>query len=67
MKYPTTVVEKINTILNTVDMSNPKGNSVMNFDALHAIRKVLDRSTQWDNIGDNTVLKRKLKKNLVVI
>ena len=67
MKHPSEQVEIINQILNVVDDMKPKGTSLVNFDTLHAIRKILGRKSDWDDIGDKTLLKRKLKKNAVTV
>lgn len=67
MKRPSEQIDRINLILNVVDTFPNKSNSLVNYDALHAIRKVLDRKNQWDNLGEKTVLKRTLKKNLVTV
>ena len=69
MKHPTELVEIINKILDNVDVlpGKSKGNSLINFDALHAIRHVLSRPSEWNSIGDATLFKRTLKKKGIVI
>ncbi|NBR06960.1 MAG: hypothetical protein EBT92_14480 [Planctomycetes bacterium] len=69
MKHPSELVETINKILDNVDMlpGKGKGKSLINFDALHAIRHVLSRPSEWNSLSDNTVFKRTLKKKGVVI
>lgn len=69
MKHPAELVELINKILDTADSipGGTKGKSLTNFDALNAVRHILGRKSSWDSIGDNTVFKRSLKKNSVVI
>ena len=67
MTHPSKQVEIINQILNVVDDMKPKGTSLINFDALHAIRHVLERTNEWEGLGNSTLLKRKLKKNSVTV
>jgi hypothetical protein len=67
MKRPSEQIDHINNILNVVDTFPDKGKSLVNYDALQAIRKVLDRKNQWDILSEKTVLKRTLKKNLVTV
>ena len=56
-------IKKLVSILDTIPDSK-KGKSLLNYDALMAIRKVLDtNNTQWDVLSDRTRLKRELKKN----
>ena len=63
---PSDQIERINQLLNVV--GDTKGNSIVNYDALHAVRKILGRDdSRWVFIGDDTLLKRTLRKNLVVI
>ena len=67
-EHPTKIVEKIHAILDVLDECNTKGNSLANYDALHAIRHLLERSrNDWAVISDKTFFKRKLKKISVVI
>ena len=67
-EHPTEIVEKIHAILDVLDECNTKGNSLANYDALHAIRHLLERPrNDWAVISDKTFFKRKLKKISVVI
>ena len=81
-EHPTKIVEKIHAILNVLDECNffrqryplvprstrTKGNSLANYDALHAIRHLLERPrNDWAVLSDKTFFKRKLKKISVVI
>jgi hypothetical protein len=69
MKHPAKLVETINKILDTADSipGGTKGKSLINFDALMAIRHTLERKSSWAVIGDATVFKRTLKKKGIVI
>ena len=55
-------IKKLVSILDTMPDSK-KGLSLLNYDALLAIRKVLDTNNAWDVLGDRTRFKRELKKN----
>ena len=55
-------IKKLVSILDTMPDSK-KGLSLLNYDALLAIRKVLDTNDAWDVLGDRTRFKRELKKN----
>ena len=55
-------IKKLVSILDTMPDSK-KGLSLLNYDALLAIRKVLDTNYAWDVLGDRTRFKRELKKN----
>ena len=55
-------IKKLVSILDTMPDSK-KGNSLLNYDALLAIRKVLDTNDAWDVLGDRTRFKKELKKN----
>ena len=55
-------IKKLVSILDTMPASK-KGTSLLNYDALIAIRKVLDINNTWDVLSDRTRFKRKLKKN----
>ena len=55
-------IKKLVSILDTMPDSK-KGLSLLNYDALLAIRKVLDINNAWDVLGDRTRFKRELKKN----
>ena len=67
MRHPADIVKSINEILTVLDGAEPKGSSLENYDALHAIRHVLDRKSNWEAIGENTRFKRRLKKNSVTV
>jgi hypothetical protein len=69
MKHPVELVETINKILDTAESipGGTKAKSLINFDALNAIRHVLGRDSSWNQIGDSTVFKRKLTKNGITI
>ena len=55
-------IKKLVFILDTMPDSK-KGLSLLNYDALLAIRKVLDTNNAWDVLGDRTRFKKELKKN----
>ena len=55
-------IKKLVSILDTMPDSK-KGLSLLNYDALLAIRKVLDINNAWDVLGDRTRFKRELKNN----
>ena len=55
-------IKKLVSILDTMPDSK-KGLSLLNYDALLAIRKVLDTNNAWDVLGDRTRFKKELKKN----
>ena len=54
-------IKKLVSILDTMPDSK-KGKSLLNYDALLAIRKVLDTNDAWDVLGDRTRFKKELKK-----
>ena len=54
-------IKKLVSILDTMHDSK-KGKSLLNYDALLAIRKVLDTNDAWDVLGDRTRFKKELKK-----
>ena len=64
-------IKKLVSILDTIPDSN-KVKSLLNYDALLAIRKVLDTNAaklsvgyapRWDTLSDRTRFKKELKKN----
>ena len=64
-------IKKLVSILDTMPDSK-KGHSLLNYDALLAIRKVLDTNAaklsvgyapRWDTLSDRTRFKKELKKN----
>ena len=55
-------IKKLVSILDTMSDSK-KGKSLLNYDTLLAIRKVLDTNDAWDVLGDRTRFKKELKKN----
>ena len=55
-------IKKLVSILDTMPDSK-KGLSLLNYDTLLAIRKVLGTNNAWDVISDRTRFKRELKKN----
>ena len=57
--------EKIKKLVSILDAmpDSKKGLSLLNYDALLAIRKVLATNNAWDALGDRTRFKRELKKN----
>ena len=55
-------IKKLVSILDTMPDSK-KGLSLLNYDALLAIRKVLDTNNAWDVLSDRTRFKKELKKN----
>ena len=55
-------IKKLVSILDTMPDSK-KGLSLLNYDALLAIRKVLDTNDAWDVLSDRTRFKKELKKN----
>lgn len=55
-------IKKLVSILDTMHNSK-KLTSVLNYDVLIAIRKVLDTNDTWDVLSDRTRFKRELKKN----
>ena len=55
-------IKKLVSILDTMPDSK-KGLSLLNYDALLAIRKVLDTNNAWDVLTDRTRFKKELKKN----
>jgi hypothetical protein len=67
MRHPADIVKNIDEILTVLDGADPKGASLENYDALHAIRHVLGRKSKWEVIGEATRFKRRLKKNSVTV
>ena len=55
-------IKKLVSILDTMSDSK-KGKSLLNYDTLLAIRKVLDTNDAWDVLSDRTRFKKELKKN----
>ena len=55
-------IKKLVSILDTMPDSK-KGLSLLNYDTLLAIRKVLDTNDAWDVLSDRTRFKKELKKN----
>ena len=59
--------DKVKKLLAIVDSlpESSKGKSLVNYDALTAIRKILGVGsfTEWTNLSDKTRFKRELKKN----
>lgn len=66
MKNSSEVIESINHVIDAAEAisGSGKGKSIVNFDALHAIKHILGRESSWTGISENTSLKRKLKKNV---
>ena len=62
-------LENIKSLITVVDgMSNSKnGKSLINYDSMMAIRKILGVNDSWNALSDNTLLKRTLKKANVII
>ena len=67
MKHPAEQIEQISKVIDVLAGLKPNGKSLMNFDAVCVIRKILGKQSAWDNLDDTTLFKRTLKKNGIVI
>ena len=67
MEISTRQMEDISRIVAAHCDRNPHATSVENWDAMHAIRKILGRGHNYDRLGKRTSFKTYLRKQGVII